>query len=52
MYPANSLTDPSLAVPYEGRGLDPNDRRVNINARDGTIGADRATFQQTTVRGY
>jgi hypothetical protein len=36
-YPANSLTDPSLAVPFEGKGLDPSDRKVNINARDGII---------------
>lgn len=45
-YPANSLTDPSLAVPFEGKGLDPNERRVNINARDGTIGCDSLSTRE------
>ena len=46
MYPANSLTDPSLAVPFEGKGLDPNDRKVNINARDGTIVCELLTTKK------
>ena len=33
----NTLSDPSLSVPFEGRGLNVNDRLVNINARSGTI---------------
>jgi hypothetical protein len=44
-YPANSLTDPSLAVPFEGKGLDPNDRKVSINARDGTIIAEKLVLR-------
>lgn len=36
-FPANSLTDPSLAVPFEGKGLDPNDRLVNISAYNGDV---------------
>lgn len=38
-YPANSLTDPSLAVPFEGKGLNPDQRKVTINARDGILQA-------------
>lgn len=40
IYPPNSLSDPSLSVPFEGRGLNPNERKVNINAYDGSIIAE------------
>jgi hypothetical protein len=46
-YPPNSLTDPSLAVPFEGKGLDPNDRKVNVNARNGNIQCEHLTVNQT-----
>lgn len=42
MFPANSLDDPSLAVPFEGKGLAPTERLVNINAFTGTIGCVKA----------
>lgn len=56
MYAPNSLDDPSLAVPFEGRGLNPTDRKVNINAFDGTVGctqinAANATLTSITVSG-
>lgn len=46
MYAPNSLSDPSLAVPYEGKGLDPNDRKVQINARDGIISTEISVVKQ------
>lgn len=49
MYPANSLTDPSLAIPFEGKGLDPDQRKVQINARDGLISTDRLTVHNTLI---
>lgn len=50
-YPANSLTDPSLAVPFEGKGIDPIERRVQVNARDGIITETIRESPLTLVRG-
>ena len=35
--------DPSVISPFEGRGLSPQDRKVNINAHNGTMQAVRIT---------
>lgn len=48
-YPANSLTDPSLAVPFEGKGLDPNERKVNINPFAGTVIAESITAKTRLI---
>lgn len=48
-YPPNTLSDPSLAVPFEGRGLDPSARKVNINATAGTVQCETMTTR--TLRG-
>lgn len=37
IYPDPSIVEPAVRVPFEGLGLDVNDRRVNINAFDGSI---------------
>lgn len=47
MWGTNSLTDPSLAVPYEGKGLDPDLRKVQVNARDGIIIAEKLIVNGT-----
>lgn len=49
MFTPNTLVDPSLAVPFEGRGLDPNDRKVNINSFAGTIEAEQITARKKLV---
>ena len=63
MLTPNTLSDPSLAVPFEGRGLNVNDRLVNINARTGTIickklladevngGSGNGEYQSVTLAG-
>lgn len=49
MWGSNTLTDPSLAVPFEGKGLDPDQRKVQVNARDGIIGTDKLTVRETLI---
>lgn len=51
MYAPNSLDDPSLAVPFEGKGLDPNERKVNISAFAGTIGCVQLNTESATITG-
>ena len=52
MYGTNSLTDPSLAQPYEGKGLDPSLRKVNINPFDGNFQCVRATITESVISNF